>query len=108
MPTLRWRLIPACLNRNEDLSQIAVAGQITQSLQFDCHCGPMLRKTAKYMHWISMRCVLPHVAGLPQWQDGVNIHIAKDVLLDDVTSVAGSNCQNSQAQRSFRKTKSDI
>lgn len=45
---------------------------------------------------------------LPQWQDGVNIHIAKDVLLDDVTAVAGSDCQNSRAQRSFRKTKSDI
>lgn len=44
-------------------------------------------------------------------QEAVSIHIAKDVLLDDVTAVAavaGSNCRNSRAQRWFRKTKSDI
>ena len=35
-------------------------------------------------------------------------HIAQGVFLDDVTAVAGSNCEKSQAQRSFRKTKSDI
>lgn len=41
-------------------------------------------------------------------QEAVSIHIAKDVLLDDVTAVAGSNLPNSRAQRWFRKTKSDI